>query len=438
MLKKLLLWSLLGISFQAAAQTDFRPGYVVMTDGDTLRGEVDARGAQRNARLVRFRATPAATVTDYQPRQLQGYGLSGGRTYQTQTISLADSLQQQSFAQIRLDTLRQPVFLETVVRGSLSLLFLEDRLARSHYYLRTPDGQVKELIQSVERVVGSKSLYGSGIESTYKTGVAPYDKKTNDFRYTLQKATRQCFAVQPAIVEVKFALTPLARLVKRYNECVGDIPSLSPSLRPSPVRLVVLAGVGGSRLALTDNRFFLQVRSTTTAGIRPIVGVGLHLPLNRISEKLALRLEALYHAQRYQTAVVSDGVLGTVQYQYRANIQSVRIPLLLRYTWPKGQIRPFLQAGYGVSYLLTNTSEARQVFGPNQPPLPSQKWDLLLEGSRLEAGLLGSIGVTREMSNQRNAALEFRLERTNGFAGTQGVSSGLTRYFLLLSYDLTK
>ncbi|NVO29919.1 porin family protein [Hymenobacter lapidiphilus] len=439
MLKKLLFTAFLGASFGAAAQSSFRPGYVLPLSGDTLRGEVDARGPQRNARQVGFRATPDGPVQRYLPAELWGYGLRKGRTYQTETIMLADSLQQQSFAQARVDTLQQPVFLETVVQGTLSLLYLEDRLSRSHYYLRTSTGQVIELVQGTEQVVGPKSLYDSGIESRHKSGnLAFYNKKNNNFRYTLQEATRQCIALQPAVVEVEFGLRPLTRLVERYNECVGDAPAPSLAVRTPPARLLLLAGAGSSRLALTDDRFFLNVRSNTTAGIQPVIGLGVAVPINRVSEKLMLQLQALYHAQQYETAVATDGVGTGQQYQYRADIRSVRVPLLLRYTWPSGKLRPFGQAGYGVSYLLKNESEVRRIPGPGQSPLPDEKWKPLMQGARLEAGIVGSIGVVKTTASQRNVALELRLENTNGFASSQGVSSGITRFFVLLSYDLTK
>lgn len=334
--------------------------------------------------------------------------------------------------------MRQPVFLEVVVQGSLSLLYLEDRLAQSHYYLRAPNGQVQELVQNTTQVVGAKSLYDSGIESKHKSGnLTFYNKKNNDFRYTLQEATRQCIALQPAVAEVEFGLRPLTRLVERYNECVGDAPAPSLAVRTPLTQLILLAGAGSSRLVLTDDRFFLNVRSNTTAGIQPIIGLGVAVPLSRLSEKLALHVQALYHAQQYETDVVA-GAGGVQQYQYRADIRSVRMPLMLRYTWPSGKLRPFAQAGYGVSYLLKNDNEVRRIFGPGQTPLPSQEWGPLMDGSRFEAGLVGGVGLVKTTASHRSLAVELRLERTNGFAGIQGVSSNITRYFLLLSYDLTK
>lgn len=98
MLKNLLFTLALSVSLKAAAQTNFRPGYVVLPAGDTLRGEVDARGPQRSARQIRFRPTPDGPVQRYLPAGLRGYGLRKGPTYQIETILLADSLQQQSFA----------------------------------------------------------------------------------------------------------------------------------------------------------------------------------------------------------------------------------------------------------------------------------------------------------------------------------------------------
>ena len=79
MIKRLLLAGALLSSAATLthAQAIFRAGYVLPLNADTLKGEVDARGDQRNARLARFRPA-GGTVTEYTPGQLRAYGIRGG------------------------------------------------------------------------------------------------------------------------------------------------------------------------------------------------------------------------------------------------------------------------------------------------------------------------------------------------------------------------
>ncbi|WP_167851958.1 hypothetical protein [Hymenobacter elongatus] len=102
----LLAVPLVALSSVAFAQSDFRPGYVVPTTGDTLRGEVDYRGEQRQAILCRFRAAANGAEVAYTPAQLRGYGLAQGQHYHSQLLPGA---------------VPQYVFLEVLALGTLAL-----------------------------------------------------------------------------------------------------------------------------------------------------------------------------------------------------------------------------------------------------------------------------------------------------------------------------
>ncbi|RZK30110.1 MAG: polysaccharide biosynthesis tyrosine autokinase [Hymenobacter sp.] len=61
----LLLLGAVSLSHQVCAQNAFTPGYLVQLNGDTIRGEVQLRGAMRSALMCRFRPTATAASTDY-------------------------------------------------------------------------------------------------------------------------------------------------------------------------------------------------------------------------------------------------------------------------------------------------------------------------------------------------------------------------------------
>lgn len=423
MLRKLLLITLLGASAQAMAQTNFQPGYVVLPAGDTLRGEVDARGAIRNARLARFRTAPDAAVIEYQPRQLRGYGFVGDRVYQAETVLLADSAQRLGQPYAPADTLARPSFLEVVLRGKLNLLFLRDERSNDHYYVQPRGQPAQELVQKI---------------SLTNAGGTTLRRKSDDYRRTLAAATQACLAVQPAITKVDFDLRSLTRVVGQYNACVGSaVVQPAAATRKNHVQLGLIAGAETSRLALNDN-FFGRKRTLETASnqISPVFGLGLNFRLAGINKALAVRLEALYELQEYlaRQALATPGFYD----EYRVKMGGIRIPLLVRYTYPRGAVRPFAQLGYGFTYLLKSTNEGRQVRVSNSTPTTDTPWRGLVAPRSLEQGMVGSIGVATARPDQRNAALELRYERSDGFSDALDFGSRINRFYLLLSYDLTK
>ncbi|SES95918.1 Outer membrane protein beta-barrel domain-containing protein [Hymenobacter actinosclerus] len=426
--KKLLLLALVSVSCAASAQTNFRPGFVLTPAGDTLRGEVDARGAIRNARLARFRAAPDAAIVEYQPRQLRGYGFVGDRLYQAETVLLADSVPRLGQPYTLPDTLARHSFLEVVVRGELSLLYLRDERSFEHYYVQLSGQPPQELVQKISFVS----------TSTGTAGGTAVRHKSDDYRRTLAASTQRCLAVQPAITKVSLDLNSLSRVVAQYNECVGSaIIKPAPATRRNHVQLGLVAGAETSRLTLNDN-FFGRDRTlkTTSNQVSPVVGLALNFRLSGINKALSARLEAFYESQDYlaRQALATPGFYQ----EYRVKMTSIRVPLLVRYTYPRGAIRPFAQVGYGFAQLLRNDNEGRQTRTPAVAGYQDGDWKQLVVPRKLEQGVIGSIGVSTARANQRNMAAELRYERSDGFSDSFDFGSRVNRFYLLLSYDLTK
>ncbi|UOQ73335.1 hypothetical protein [Hymenobacter cellulosilyticus] len=74
----LLLFSVFSACFRLQAQT-IEPGYVVLSSGDTLRGEVENAFWEDPPASVRFRSAPTVELITYSALQLRGLGLVSGR-----------------------------------------------------------------------------------------------------------------------------------------------------------------------------------------------------------------------------------------------------------------------------------------------------------------------------------------------------------------------
>lgn len=419
--KLLALLPLLLGSTIVLAQTNFRPGYVLPLSGDTLRGEVDSRGAQRNARVARFRVAAGAIITEYQPRQLRGYGFTGDRVYQTESVLLTDSVQRQSLLYASDDTIKRPSFLEVIVRGPASLLFLRDEANKDHYYLQMAGSSVQELLQTTQQIEDN--------------GVT-YQRKLDEFRYVLAAATKQCLMIQSTINTMRYGLNELASLVHRYNDCVGA-SSISPAskTRKNHVQLGVVVGGERSQLVLNDQYAGSAITPKGTSAIQPVVGLALNMHLTGLNRTLSARVEALYENQHFEAEYRSAKGVGK---DYRVTLTGIRVPVLVCYTYPRGVIRPFLQVGYGFSYLLKADNEARSVYPPATTITPERQWRPIVTSRRFEQGLIGGIGLTTARPDKRNLAAVLRYERSDGFSDALGFGSRVNRLYVLLSYDLTR
>ncbi|RYU79899.1 outer membrane beta-barrel protein [Hymenobacter persicinus] len=426
----LVLVALLLLTNAAAfAQTNFRPGYVVSLTGDTLRGQVDSRGAQRNARLSRFRVGEGGAVTEYTPSQLRGYGFTKGSVYEVATVRLADSTAYSKTGVASTDTLRHPSFVEVVVAGPASLLLVRDRRDTDHYFLRMTGGPAQALMQSTRRV-----------EQNGKT----YRQTGTEYRDTLAAALRSCPAVQASISALRYGLSDFSKLVRTYNECVVVSKATLPDImqRRSYVTLSLIAGAERSKVDISGVSKRLPFDLVQQSTVAPALGVGMQVHMAGMSPTLSGRVELLYEQQRYvQFRDYVDANGFGDQDEYIIKLSAIRLPVLLRYTYPRGTVRPFAQAGVSVAYFLNNYNKFRNrhLYGAAESNPPYSAWKPIVSDSRnLEVGFVGGLGLTTARENARNLALEFRLERTNGFCGNSITPVIITRSYLLLSYDLTK
>jgi len=416
MRKLLLASSLLALTTLAQAQTDFRPGYVVQPSGDTLRGQVDYRGAQRSVRIARFRSATESSATEYTPAQLRAYGFADGKSYQTETITLPASAP-------------EAYFMEVVVLGPASLLSLRDKDDAEHLYLRKGTQAPQELAQRVEEVYSS-------------TGTR-YLQSSNEFRRTLAASMQDCPAVQPSLPKLRYSVGSIAAVVRRYNEYMGGATPTTLN-RPGDENIFQLALI----LAGEANKLEIKQEASAggakkiSAGVLPAVGLAAQIKLTRLNPHLAFHLGALYSptasyegTSEYKSA--TD--IYRVERQMQVKLSSIRVPILLRYSFPAKHIQPFVQAGVSGNILLKTESRQRTRF-IDRPSFPDYTaWRPLVEKPRkFEQGLVGGIGLNLAQASGRNLSAELRYERTNGFSDNIGTLTRVHRYSLVVGYSLLK
>ena len=324
----LFLTLLLGLGSTAArAQADFRPGYVVLPSGDTLRGEIDLRGAKRMAQICLFRPQVSSTATTrYTPAELKAYGQRGGLRYETCLLPTAPAT--------------PVVFMQVLVTGRATLYSFEDDDNHTRYFFRQGGGAIVELIQSLR---------------IDRDGPLPIQEQTFPFRQVLSKAFADCLAVQALLPKATLTYSQLVAIFTRYNGCSGSsAASKTAATRSTEMHLGIVAGLQQANATLDDGGEVI-----VSSGLRPVVGVGLLVNPAAFNSRLALRFEALYQTQLLENEYPRTNVVISTATSHKAaiSLKTLRIPLLLRYTFPAGRVRPYVQGG-GEAAILLDTKQA--------------------------------------------------------------------------------
>ena len=116
-------------------------------------------------------------------------------------------------------------------------------------------------------------------------------------------------------------------------------------------------------------------------------------------------------------------------------LDQLRVPIEVRFSPFGKRVKPFVALGASLGFALKNTNESQYRYLPTVDYSP---WQQAIAYRNLEQGLLLGVGAAAQLPNQRHVAAELRAERGNGFSNVLGIGTLITRYSLLLSYDLSK
>ncbi|MDO1451472.1 outer membrane beta-barrel protein [Rhodocytophaga aerolata] len=332
MLKSLLSFLLISILLLSPlyGQSDFRDGYIVTHNGDTLRGFVDNRTETKNARQVGFKSTLSGEVTKYDPTTINAYGLTGDKMYEAKTIPV-DS------------TSTQKAFVELLVKGKISL------------YRFKNDGSL--YIEKDAKPL--QALYQTDIK-VYRNGL-PYIQIRKNYIGTLQWYMSDCSQIQKKIDHAKLDYLSLMKIVDAYNHCGQE----KGSLRTKRKFIVISAGaVGGLQVSKmhssTEGRGLVEYINHAQFGysLQPSGGVFIKTNFPWITTKISLYAEGQYTKAHYSSNYVWTMPNAVVNYREELayTLSYLRIPVLLRYTFPRGRIKPFVQAGGTFDFILSQSS----------------------------------------------------------------------------------
>jgi len=413
-------------SLPAQAQADFRPGYLVRPAGDTVRGQVNYRGAHRGAQQCLFRATGEQATTTWLPAQLKGYGLLSGERFSSQLTPLPTPPASPGSPVPGPGEPARQLFLEVLADGPASLLSRKDDAGQEHFYVQKAGAaQPTELVQVRQQV---------------PDGAGSREQVLPVYRGVLTEQFADCPAILLSISKTEFKASALTAAVGRYNECRQPGQVAPPSPKRAEVSLEVLVGGQASRTTYD----FPAGSVKLPANWAPEVGVGLSLGRRLLRQKLTFRAELHYVRQVAEGSASETNYFGTTQtYALRFATAYLRLPILVRYAIPGTRVRPFAEVGASINYAPSIDAQRRPTNGGSS----GGDWQPLVPGQvgpgnpfrEYEFGLVAGLGVQFPgLLGGHSLALLGRAEQSNGFLLIGGYNTSVLRGNVLLSFNLTK
>lgn len=394
---------------QAFAQQDFRPGYIVQNN-DTLKGYVDYRGAVRSAKTTSFKASQNGAGQAYSPDQISAYGfVKENKVYETKTVPATEAQPE------------QVLFMQALVKGKASIYTYRDDSDRDHYYISQDGANLVELVEQVYTRVDPNT------GKRYRVVDKPY-------LGVIASAFFDCPALTEKRLEnVMLRHSSLIKVATEYNQCLGSEQYMQQpqkgTITFSPLLFFSLPSLQ------TSGEHMYAQSSFRHTGLGVGAGVAMEVSNPNMSEKLSLVAELLYAPYRFEGEIRNMYNTGrTTDYDLSFDLKYVKLPVQLRYTFPKGSIRPYANAGASFSYAVSSERvETRSSKFNNTNYTETRE---ALEGGSFKKHMFGAlVGAGLIIPANSNALLlEARYETTEGISNLRSLASSIKSASLMVGY----
>lgn len=373
------------LTLQAAAQSDYKPGYVVTAQGDTLRGEVTYRTSTQVINTIAFKKDGQTSPVSYTSNDIAGYGFPHDKNFQTKVLNHADTLA------------AEHVFMEELVRGSISLY-----LYNGTFFVEKQDNTGKLY-----------KLYITQEDYINRQGV-PAKRDINHHVQVLNTMTQDCYAVFTKVERVKLAQRNLVELIREYNNCANA--GNQKVFKESKKWLAVKPGFVGAfshtslNFSAKDETYLHLEHAEFNTNTYPSFGLAFLVNSPRVNENLSLLVEGRYFTNNFQAE--SDYTWFGTYYdnEIEFDLAAIKLTTALRYDFAGKTLQPFVNIGGFLNFFQHRDYKHRQYVRRTSTSEPEERIkdnpDFV---NSYQQGLMAGTGTYFNLKN-RKLSLEARYE----------------------------
>ena len=316
MMKKLYFLALTGliIPFLSNAQSNYKPGYVITSKGDTIKGFVDYREWDRTPVAVSFKqAVSDNAAKKYTPADIAGFGITNIESYRTYTgrISMDPSAPDKVKTEAERDTSFRiaTVFMKELEKGSkLALYSYKDDVKERFFAGDAPGFEPKELTFRVTRTT---------TENTFQKQLSALALKYNELNDNLIVYIGRSEYIESDILKIVSMINHVSKT--DYNKSHYGGPTLN---------FFFGAGVNINTTSPGQNSQAYLAGARSYTSYLPQGSLGINLFANPATRKLQFRVELGVADAKYKslyTGKVSPYAPTEISYDNLALSGSVQV-----------------------------------------------------------------------------------------------------------------
>jgi hypothetical protein len=371
-----------------SAQTNFRPGFVITNENDTLRGLINYKGDGGIEQKCDFKKSEGSEVKVFYPSDIKEFSFKDGNYYVSKKIK-SNGAQNQ-------------LFLENLVHGMADLYCYKDG-ANPHYFIEKSNGQWFELTnaQSYAYTDGKEHVYG-----------------VNMYVGVLRYAFSDCPKIFGTIDVTSLDDYSMINVIKKYNDYVGGVEKSIVYKKQGPsviVKFAPFVSINPSSLKFNDTYSYQVIHNKIANS--PSFGLMVNTTFPRINKQLSLQVSGEYGKSNFYGTGISPANQGPEETSI--DLTSIKGRAGIKYTYPKGIIRPSLMLGGNI---LWNTNKEGSIIDHAQNPMYVLQYQNYMIADAPMEGFSADLGFDYHISPSIVPFLDLGIERSRNFQLINAVS----------------
>jgi hypothetical protein len=403
-------------SLSAVAQKNYQDGYIVLSNRDTVRGQVDFREWVSNPSKISFRDKTGETIS-YTPSDIGSFSVQE-EIYRSFTLRFypfsldAVVVASEGWNATPYDS---TVFLRLLTGGKLNLYRYEDQRSLVYFFAQTPGAVPQELRirnhaeeRDGRQVVAMDMLY----------------------RDQLTGLLADCGTVARRAGQAAYSETALRKLVFAYNNCGKDtIEQRSAVAGTTGMAVSFIPMLGYLHSSVRISGELDEASMSWPAYSTFATGLGMQILVPRAREQFSLFTDLLY-AHFSSTG----GTLTANNFTTENSVidfDQLKLGIQFRYRYPEGRVRPFLNVGFSNTMIISDKSYRNTHISYDSSNIRAPIFGVPGGMKRYQVGIIGGGGITAG-----RWSVEARFERLPGISDFQSIGSPMTNYYLLAGFRL--
>lgn len=320
---KNILLTLILISTIAKAQTNFKPGYIIVKNQtDTLFGQIDDQNWDINPREILF-SSKISPERKYEINELEAFGVNNKDHYRVRKVDLditpfeINELKQTPELDIEKGKI---LALRILLKANMSLLFLKEKNFKEHFFFEN-ETECKELINHKYLKVrdGKSQIYENNM---YRTQLALVFSDCSKYKQN---------------ISLEYQAKPMIEQFIKYNDCMGcsSVCYVKTEIEKNTFMLGLIAGTSLAIQKEHYRDYFEEINQTKNyLSVAPTIGGTFSILSKRNNKNNILTFELMYQLS-------SDKLLPS---RFKSHLGSLQLSTIYK---KKMQVENSLKPYYG-------------------------------------------------------------------------------------------